>query len=30
MKKSVEEQMGELELSRSSEDYTEFAIRLGV
>ena len=29
-KKSIEEQMGELELSRSSEDYTEFAIRLGV
>ena len=29
-KKSIEEQMGELELTRSSEDYTEFAIRLGV
>ena len=29
-KKSIEEQMGELELSRSSEDYTEFTIRLGV
>lgn len=29
-KKSIEEQMGELDLSRSSEDYTEFAIRLGV
>ena len=28
-KKSIEEQMGELELSRSSEDYTEFTIRLG-
>ena len=29
-KKSIEEQMGELELSRSTEDYTEFTIRLGV
>ena len=28
-KKSIEEQMGELELSRSSEDYTEFTIKLG-
>jgi signal transduction histidine kinase len=28
-KKSIEEQMGELELSRSTEDYTEFTIRLG-
>lgn len=29
-KKSIEEQLGELELSRSSEDYTEFTIRLGL
>ena len=29
-KKSVEEQMGELELSRSTDDYTEFTIRLGL
>ena len=29
-KKFIEEQMGELELSRSTEDYTEFLIRLGV
>lgn len=29
-KKTIEEQMGELELSRSSEDYTEFTIKLGV
>ena len=29
-KKSIEEQMGELELSRSTEDYTEFTIRLGL
>lgn len=29
-KKSVEEMMGEFELSRSTEDYTEFSIRLGV
>lgn len=29
-KKSIEEQMGELELSRSSEDYTEFTIKLGI
>ena len=29
-KKSVEEQMGELELTRSSEDYTEFTIKLGI
>lgn len=28
-KKSIEEQMGSIELSRSSEDYTEFTIRLG-
>lgn len=28
-KKSIEEQLGELELSRSTEDYTEFTIRLG-
>ena len=28
-KKSIEEQMGELELTRSSDDYTEFTIRLG-
>ena len=28
-KKSIEEQMGELELSRSTEDYTEFTIRIG-
>ena len=29
-KKSVEEQLGQIELSRSSEDYTEFTIRLGL
>lgn len=29
-KKSVEEQLGQLELSRSSGDYTEFTIRLGL
>ena len=29
-KKSVEEMMGEFELSRSTDDYTEFSIRLGV
>jgi len=29
-KKSVEEMMGEFELSRSTEDYTEFAIKLGL
>ena len=29
-KKSVEEMMGEFELSRSTEDYTEFSMRLGV
>ena len=29
-KKSIEEQLGELELSRYSEDYTEFTIRLGM
>ena len=29
-KKFIEEQMGELELSRTTEDYTEFLIRLGV
>ena len=28
-KKSIEEQMGELTLSRSTEDYTEFTIQLG-
>lgn len=28
-KKSIEEMAGELELSRSTEDYTEFTIRLG-
>ena len=28
-KKSIEEMMGELELSRSSEDYTEFTIKIG-
>ncbi len=28
-KKSIEEMMGELELSRSTEDYTEFTIKLG-
>lgn len=28
-KKSIEEQSGELELSRSTEDYTEFTIKLG-
>lgn len=28
-KKSIEEQMGSIELSRSTEDYTEFTIRLG-
>lgn len=29
-KKSVEEQLGQLELSRSSEDYTEFTIQIGL
>ncbi len=29
-KKFVEEQIGELELSRSTEDYTEFTIKLGM
>ena len=29
-KKFIEEQMGELELSRSTNDYTEFTIKLGV
>jgi len=29
-KKFIEEQLGQLELSRSSEDYTEFTIRLGL
>ncbi len=29
-KKSVEEQLGQLELTRSSEDFTEFTIRLGL
>lgn len=29
-KKSIEEQMGELVLSRSTEDYTEFTIRMGI
>ena len=29
-KKSVEEMMGELELTRSTEDYTEFTMKLGV
>ena len=29
-KKSIEEQLGELELSRYSEDYTEFTIKLGI
>ena len=29
-KKSVEEMMGEFELSRSTEDYTEFSMRLGI
>ncbi len=29
-KKSLEEMAGELELSRSTEDYTEFTIRLGI
>lgn len=29
-KKFIEEQLGQLELSRSSEDYTEFAIHLGL
>ena len=28
-KKSIEEQLGTIELSRSTEDYTEFTIRLG-
>lgn len=28
-KKSIEEQMGSIELSRSTEDYTEFTIKLG-
>ena len=29
-KKSIEEQLGQLELTRSSEDFTEFTIRLGL
>lgn len=29
-KKTAEEMLGELELSRSSEDYTEFTIKLGI
>lgn len=29
-KKSIEEQLGQLELSRSTEDYTEFTIQLGI
>ncbi len=29
-KKSIEEQLGQIELSRSSEDYTEFTVRLGL
>ena len=29
-KKSIEEQLGELELSRSTENYTEFTIQLGL
>ncbi|MCQ2753619.1 MAG: HAMP domain-containing histidine kinase [bacterium] len=29
-KKSIEEQFGELELERSSEDFTEFVIRFGI
>lgn len=29
-KKSIEEQLGQLELSRSGEDYTEFTIRIGL
>ena len=29
-KKSIEEMNGELELSRSTEDYTEFSIRLSM
>ena len=29
-KKSIEEMMGELELSRSTDDYTEFTIQLGL
>ena len=29
-KKSTEEQMGQIELSRSTEDYTEFTIRIGL
>ena len=29
-KKSIEEQLGMLELSRSSEDYTEFVISIGL
>ena len=29
-KKSIQEQLGQIELSRSSEDYTEFTIRLGL
>jgi signal transduction histidine kinase len=29
-KKSIEEMNGELELSRSTEDYTEFTIKLGI
>lgn len=28
-KKSIEEQLGQIELSRSGEDYTEFTIRMG-
>jgi len=29
-KKSIEEQLGQLDLERASEDYTEFVIRLGI
>ena len=29
-KKSIEEQLGSIELSRSTEDYTEFTVRLGI
>ena len=29
-KKSIEEQLGQIELSRTGEDYTEFTIRLGL
>ncbi len=29
-KKTIEEQLGQLELSRSTEDYTEFTIRMGI